>query len=218
MSEKLLTVDDVVIDREAAPADAYFDTSGDGVPDSDFVVGRGAILVDTANPGLGTACGLITDVNAAGNQVRVDFQNFITAAAARSCWFRPSDTPSSPTSTAADAAAQRHRARERRRGSAGRVLHRPGRGRHAQGGRQRVPGLGRARTTPSKYTDHSKLREIRFNIVVRSRNTDPTYSEGFVQATENRGAVGVNDGFRRRVFTSTVRPRNIGYRGVQASG
>ncbi len=78
-SEKLLTLNDVVIDRDAAPADAYFDTSGDGVPDSDFVVGRGAILVDTSNPGRGTACGLVTDVNAAGNQVRVDFQNFITS-------------------------------------------------------------------------------------------------------------------------------------------
>jgi hypothetical protein len=67
----------------------------------------------------------------------------------------------------------------------------------------------------SRGTDHSKLREIRFNIVVRSRNADPTYSEGFVQATENRGAVGANDGFRRRVFTSTVRQRNVGFRGVQ---
>jgi hypothetical protein len=27
--------------------------------------------------------------------------------------------------------------------------------------------------------------------------------------------VGANDGFRRRVLTSTVRQRNVGYRGVQ---
>ena len=70
----------------------------------------------------------------------------------------------------------------------------------------------------SRNTDHSDLREIRFNIVVRQRNEDQTYTEGFQQATENRAAVGAADGFRRRVFQSTVRQRNIGYRGVQAAG
>ena len=38
----------------------------------------------------------------------------------------------------------------------------------------------------SRNTDHTDLREVRFNIVVRARTTDPTYSEGFQQATENR--------------------------------
>lgn len=213
-SEKLLTVDDVVIDRDAAPADAYFDTSGDGVPDSDFVVGRGAILVDTSNPGLGTACGLVTAVNAAGNQVRVDFQNFIsgggslvlipaisysvdaTGTLLRNGMALASDVEDLQVAYFIDA-------------DENGTITTP----------SEYPGSDASPVDYlSRYTDHSKLREIRFNIVVRSRSTDPTYSEGFVQATENRGAVGVNDGFRRRVFTSTVRPRNLGYRGVQASG
>jgi len=217
-SEKVLTVDDVVIDRDAAPADAYFDTSGDGVPDSDFVVGRGAILVDTANPGLGTACGLITDVDAAGNQVRVDFQNFITTGGgtlvlvpAVGYSVQP-DVNGVPTLLRNGIAL----ASDVEDLQVAYFIDLDEDGMPEADGSE-SPGSD-AKDYASKYTDHSKLREIRFNIVVRSRNTDPTYSEGFVQATENRGAVGANDGFRRRVFTSTVRPRNIGYRGVGTSG
>lgn len=217
VSEKLLTLDDVVIDRDAAPNDAYFDTSGDGVKDSDFVVGRGAILVDTSNPGRGTACGLITDVNAAGNQVRVEFENFITAGGtlvlvpAVGYSVQP-DVNGVPTllrnniTLASDVEDLQ----------VAYFIDSDENGKPKADGSE-YPGSDTA-DYASKDTDHSKLREIRFNIVVRSRNTDPTYIDGFVQATENRGAVGVNDGFRRRVFTSTVRPRNIGYRGVQASG
>jgi hypothetical protein len=36
-----------------------------------------------------------------------------------------------------------------------------------------------------------------------------------MQAMENRAAVGASDGFRRRTYTATVRPRNVGFRGQQ---
>ena len=219
VSEQYLVLDDVVIDRDAAPADAYFDTSGDGVPDSDFAVGRGAILVDTSNPGRGTACGLITDVNAAGNSVRVDFQNFITATGATLVlvpavgYSIQPDVNGVPTllrngiALASDV--------EDLQVAYFIDIDENGQVTTAS----EYPGSDLSPVDyAAKDTDHSKLREIRFNIVVRSRNTDPSYSEGFEQATENRGVVGANDGFRRRVFTSTVRPRNIGYRGVGASG
>jgi len=217
-SEKLLTVDDVVIDRDAAPADAYFDTSGDGVPDSDFVVGRGAILVDTSNPGRGTACGLVTDVNAAGNQVRVDFQNFITGGG--TLVLVPAVGYSVQIDAAGVSTLMRNGlplARDVEDLQVAYFIDSDENGQVTTA--SEYPGSDASPVDyASKDTDHSKLREIRFNIVVRSRNTDPTYLDGFVQATENRGAIGANDGFRRRVFTSTVRPRNIGYRGVQASG
>ena len=51
------------------------------------------------------------------------------------------------------------------------------------------------------------LREVRMNLVVRSRAEDGDFS-GQPQATENRTA-GPGDGYRRRVYTSTVRPRNM---------
>lgn len=215
VSEKYLVLDDVVIDRDAAPADAYFDTSGDGVADSDFAVGRGAILVDTSNPGRGTACGLVTAVNAAGNSVRVDFQNFITTGGGTLVL-----VPATAYSVDANSTLLRNGmalASDVEDLQVAYFIDIDENGQVTTA--SEYPGSDISPVDyASKDTDHSKLREIRFNIVVRSRNTDPSYSEGFVQATENRGAVGVNDGFRRRVFTSTVRPRNLGYRGVQASG
>lgn len=217
-SEKLLTLDDVVIDRDAAPADAYFDTSGDGVPDSDFVVGRGAILVDTSNPGRGTACGLVTDVNAAGNQVRVDFQNFITSGG--TLVLVPAVEYLIQVDAAGVSTLMRNGLPLARDVEDLQVAYFIDENPTPNGvvDVNEYKGDGTSDDYVSQGLDHSRLREIRFNVVVRSRNTDPTYIEGFVQATENRGAVGANDGFRRRVFTSTVRPRNIGYRGVQASG
>jgi prepilin-type N-terminal cleavage/methylation domain-containing protein len=214
LSEKVLTLDDVVVDRAAAPKDAYFDTSGDGAPDADFVVGRGAILVDTANPALGTACGLVTDVDAAANRVTVDFQTSITAGGTLVL------IPAIAYSIDANATLLRNGmalATDVEDLQVAYFIDGDENG-TPKADDSEYPGAGASPAYTSNATDHSKLREVRFNIVVRSRNTDPNYSEGFVQATENRGVVGANDGFRRRVFTSTVRPRNIGYRGVQASG
>ena len=66
--------------------------------------------------------------------------------------------------------------------------------------------------------DNSFLTEIRVNIVVRTRNQDadvlqnPGMAQGQWQTTENRVAPGGFDGFRRRVHTAIVRPRNVGLR------
>ena len=212
VSEKWLVVDDVVVDRDAGANAGFFSVAGPN--DSDFQIGRGAILVNTANPAAGSACGLITDVDPAGNRVRVDFINRIPAAGTLVL------VPAIGYSVDANSRLMRN----------GLALATDVEDMQVayfidgnQDGRittaSEYPGSAGA---PAAYsaegTNHSNLREVRFNIVVRSRNADPTYTDGFVQATENRGAVGVADGFRRRVFTSTVRPRNVGYRGVQASG
>jgi len=67
--------------------------------------------------------------------------------------------------------------------------------------------------------NHGTLREVRLSIVIRTRNQDPAAVENPNLATntfiamENRNAPGgVPDGFRRRVFTMTVQPRNLGKR------
>jgi len=53
------------------------------------------------------------------------------------------------------------------------------------------------------------LREVRINFVARTRQEDPTFPTGQFIATENRDPINVNDGFRRRVHTSLIMPRNL---------
>ena len=67
--------------------------------------------------------------------------------------------------------------------------------------------------------NHSTLREIRLSIVIRTRNQDvaaienPNLATNTFIAMENRNPPGAPaDGFRRRVFTMTVQPRNLGKR------
>jgi prepilin-type N-terminal cleavage/methylation domain-containing protein len=67
--------------------------------------------------------------------------------------------------------------------------------------------------------DHSQLREIRLSIVIRTRAQDadvarnPALANNTFVAMENRVApVQPADGFRRRVLTMTVKPRNVGLR------
>jgi len=67
--------------------------------------------------------------------------------------------------------------------------------------------------------DHSTLREIRVSLVIRTRDEDAAARENAALGTssfialENRVApVQPADGFRRRVLSMTVQPRNIGRR------
>lgn len=61
--------------------------------------------------------------------------------------------------------------------------------------------------------DGTLLREVRINVVIRTRDADPNpnWQGGIGQITENRTAASApgNDGVRRRVHTSTVRLRNV---------
>jgi prepilin-type N-terminal cleavage/methylation domain-containing protein len=67
--------------------------------------------------------------------------------------------------------------------------------------------------------DHSAIREIRLSVVIRTRAQDeaaranPNLANSTFIAMENRVAPAQPaDGFRRRVLTMTVKPRNIGLR------
>lgn len=67
--------------------------------------------------------------------------------------------------------------------------------------------------------DHSTLREVRLSVVIRTRAQDaqslddPNLANNTFIAMENRIAPAQPaDGFRRRVLTMTVKPRNIGIR------
>jgi len=209
------SLETLVVDKVTLDGQAYFDNDSDGTPDSDFREKGGAIVFDPANPSRGTACGIVESVPD-GTHVRVTFEAHLRASTGtlavvpaivyavdangkllRNGVTLASDVDDLQVAYFIDADADGVVDANEYRGDGVSAD-------YVSGG-----------TTPLP-TDHSKLREIRFNVVVRSRTEDPTYSaDGFVQATENRGAVGGNDGFRRRVFSSTVRQRNVGYRGVQ---
>jgi len=79
-----------------------------------------------------------------------------------------------------------------------------------------VPG---APLYQAAWWDHSTLREIRVDLVVRTRtpDADTLQNAALAQNTfitrENRIAPAIPpDGFHRRVHSITVRPRNIGHR------
>jgi hypothetical protein len=50
---------------------------------------------------------------------------------------------------------------------------------------------------------------VRINFVARTRIEDPRFNAGSFQALENRAAIAGNDGYRRRVHSSTIMPRNL---------
>ena len=74
-----------------------------------------------------------------------------------------------------------------------------------------MPGDGTSADFDAQGTDLRDVREIRFNLVMRTRLEDPDFG-GTVQSTENRSDGGTNDGFRRRRYTGTVMLRNVGAR------
>lgn len=82
-----------------------------------------------------------------------------------------------------------------------------------------TPGVDGGPAYDPTERDHAELREVRVSIVARTRAEDtsalqdPGSGQGSFQATFNRDDPGdPPDGFRRRVHTLTVRPRNIGRR------
>ncbi len=211
------TLQNLVVDKVTLDGQAYFDNDTDGTPEADFREGGGAIVFDPANPGRGTACGIVDSVPD-GTHLRVTFDTHLavntgTLAVVPAIVYAVDNT--------LDAGGEPRRVLLRNGVTLAsdvddlQVAYFIDADANGVAAANEYPGDGVSPDYLSRNYDHSKLREIRFNIVVRSRNTDPSYGEGFVQSTENRGAVGGNDGFRRRVFTSTVRQRNVGYRGVQ---
>lgn len=202
----------------------YYDTNGSGGPDADFRVGGGAIVMDTENPGRGTACGTVVDVNPGANTIRVDFETVLGAGAGGSLVLVPAHryAVSDPLNGVDD-------------DGNGIVddstLTRDGVALVSDVDDLQIAyaidanddgtvddateyfGNGSANDYEARNTDHSDLREVRFNLVLRSRTPDREWTQGFMQATENRAAVGAGDGFRRRVYTATVKPRNLGFRG-----
>ena len=187
----------------------YYDTNADGAADSDFRVGGGVIIMDTSNPARGTACGVVTAVNPSSRLIRFDFESGFTTGGgtliAIPAHRYAVDTNNQLTRDGVSIVSDVEDLQ---------LAY------FIDSNDNGVPDASEYRgdgTAPNYYangTNHSDLREVRFNIVLRSRQQDENFDEGFMQATENRPATGGTDGYRRRLLTTTVKPRNLGFRGT----
>jgi prepilin-type N-terminal cleavage/methylation domain-containing protein len=200
----------VVVDN-----DPYYDADGDGTEDSDFRVNAGAILFDYENPDRGRACGIVTNVEP-NTQVTVMFQNSLVA-------FNSSVHGTPDLRLVPAHVYMINNGNLERNGLVlapdvedlqvayfydldedGAVDNDEWPGADSEPGYD--PG--------TDDWEPSELREVRVNFVTRSRaedaNTD--FQEGLFEATENRAALTTPDGFRRRVYTATIRLRNLGTR------
>jgi prepilin-type N-terminal cleavage/methylation domain-containing protein len=219
-----LTLDDKVID--GLP---FYDTDGDGNADSDFLESvnpfrnGGVIVTDREDPGRGVACGIVTNVSSGTNVIRVDFtSNGAAPAGTPLAAGGPGDLVVVPAHVYTVVNNQLLRD--------GMVLaddvedlqfaffYDTDKDGLEAGDGSDYPGSDIGPIYQSSNWDNSDLTEIRVNVVVRTRAQDadvvqdPGMAQGQWQVTENRVAPGGFDGFRRRVHTATVRPRNIGLR------
>lgn len=196
---------------EPAPSRPAYDANGDGTADSDFQVGGGAIVVDLLDPGRGSACGRVTQVNLVGPQVQVDIRTGALGAAGG-----PTNLVLIP--------AHEYRVNGDQLLRDGVVL--------SEGMEDlqvayfldddtdgvvdvdEIHGNGTGPDFESGGQDGSEVREVRVNLVTRTRAEDREWTQGRPQALENRAAAVANDGFRRRTYTSTVMLRNVGSRSL----
>ena len=207
----------------------FYDTDGDGAGDSDFLESvnpfrnGGVIVADRGDPGRGVACGIVTNVSPGSNTIRVDFtSNGAAPGGTPLAGGGPGDLVAVPAHVYTVVNNQLLRD--------GMVLaddvedlqfaffYDLDEDGVMDGEATEYPGSAGGPVYQSRNWDNSFLSEIRVNIVVRTRAQDadvlqnPGMAQGEWQVTENRVAPGGFDGFRRRVHTSTIRPRNVGAR------
>jgi prepilin-type N-terminal cleavage/methylation domain-containing protein len=205
---------------------ATYDLDGDGVNDSDFRLGSGVIVVDQNNPQRGSSCGIITALpDVAGNRLTVDFR--LAGAAPGGTALAPR-LPGDPSEELVAVPAHVYQVN-------GTQLQRDGLLLADDVEDLQLgflydlnddddvtdPGETRGHTAANNYVsngfDNRALREIQVSFVVRSRAPDPEFGgpndpQGQFQTAFNRVPVAGNDRFRRRVYTTSVRPRNVGHR------
>ena len=210
----VLTVDNVVLD--GLP---FYDNTADGVADADFRDQAGAIVVDRANSDRGAVCGTVLVIDATTLSVTYE------------------SAPLGPAGGGAAAPDLVVIPAHRYTVNFNNQLVRDGMvladdiedfqfalfydldGDGTEDANE-YPGSQFDPIYLSTNWDNSDLREIRVNIAARSASQDPNvlenpqFAQGAFQATENRVAPGGFDGYRRRVMTSRVRPRNVGSRGI----
>ena len=193
-------------------AASYKKDSGSASLDSDFRVNAGAIVIDLANPQRGVACGQVTAVGT--NSVTVDFDTpALNGANGTSppdyrvvpAHYYEVDTTTDPPQLERDGVIL---AKDVEDLQVAWFYDADGDG---QATGNEYAGDDGANTYSTDVVDGNDLREIRFHVVVATRDGDPRNpTAGTGQARENRDpdTVSGDDGRRRRVYTSTARIRN----------
>jgi prepilin-type N-terminal cleavage/methylation domain-containing protein len=196
--------------------DAAYDTNADGTPDSDFRPGAGVIIIDSGNPDRGSACGIVVSVDVGGEKIVVNLQSDILGT-----------SPGTGVNLIAIPAhvysidSNFTLARDGMSLAAGvedlqaAYFFDDNGNRRIDAGEYRGDGTGD--DFNPKDLDAANAREIRMSFVTRTRLPDAKFTGGRFQSAENRDVVAGNDGFRRRVHTSTVLLRNILIREVDDS-
>jgi prepilin-type N-terminal cleavage/methylation domain-containing protein len=215
-----LMLSDLIIEPSPPNRPAY-DTDGNGTNDSDFQVGGGVIIASTSNPTAGVACGTVTVVNVGSDQITVNVRSHLSATTnliavpaheyrmdgTRLLWNGNALTDGvedlqvtyiiendDPPDNQVDADDEIF-------GDDETAAH--------QLFNQSNPNAGSGAVTLTGSAAEL-VREIRVNIVVRTRLEDEDFTSGRFQGTENRDVSGVTaDGFRRRVITTKVMLRNV---------
>lgn len=217
---QILQLDRIVLEQNIVPPPAAYGAA-------DFQVNGGVIVANTDQPSQGSACGIITAVNVGPPaSVTVDFLN-------------PNALPWVAGEQLVAVPAHVYQIVLDANGVS--VLQRNGTAlasdvedlqavwffdNNLDGIRDPGEMFGAAAPEPVFQSvgavglgDYRRLREMRINVVVRTRDNAPGSPDGAfiqagMQAMENRVFVAVpNDGFLRRVHTTTVRLRNVGFRG-----
>ncbi len=206
-----LSLDTLVL--EFSSPDPAYDTDSNGAADSDFQVGAGVIVTDAGNPSRGTACGTIDAVSAGATQISVTIAgSALAAVAAGSNIVDLVAVPAHVYEINASTQLLRNGAAVANDIEDLQIaifLDDDG-DRIVDAGEYRGDGVG-ASFDPAAE-DLSTARVIRTNLLVRTRLEDPENNEGRYQRSENRTAGATGDGYRRRLYTSTVMLRNIGSR------
>jgi prepilin-type N-terminal cleavage/methylation domain-containing protein len=191
---------------EPAPARPNYDADGNGTADSDFQANGGVIVVDLNDSDRGVACGSVVSVNVGGTSIVVAINSGALGAATGT-----TNLVAIPAIEYRVAAGTLMRnglplARGVDDLQIAYLFDLNGDGAIAA---SEVRGAAGGTVYSAKALSVEDLRHLRINIVTRTRLEDSQFSDGSFQNVENRAAIAGNDGFRRRVYTTIVMPRNL---------
>jgi prepilin-type N-terminal cleavage/methylation domain-containing protein len=205
---QILTLTSLIVELSPPSRPAY-DTNGDGTADSDFRVDGGVIVYDAAGAGRGNACGKITAINLATNQITVTGSAAMAAGAGTGLIAIPANEyVVNGTQLRWNNIALADGIEDFQVGYVFDVD-----GDNVIDGNTDKRSFGEA--GQSNYTSSelqpNMMRELQIGIVSRARMTDASFT-GRPQALLNRTAITTADGFRRRTFETRVLLRNLATR------
>jgi prepilin-type N-terminal cleavage/methylation domain-containing protein len=208
-STQTLTLDQTTVDLDGDGA-FFYDNDSNGTADSDFRTGGGFTLTDLENPDRGVICGIVDDADPTSFTVTIVSGTFSTLTVAGEELVVVPAAHYRITGTGRLERNQDLLANSVEDFQVAFFFDLDDDG-DVDSVATEYPGASGGPVYDPNAWDNNDLKEVRFSISVRARKSDPDFAIGSFAVFENRVDPGFgSDGFRRRVSTSTVRPRNIG--------